>query len=158
MASSYRCLQSAQSYHGITEIECMAMSTQPMDKTKVDIKNVMGVKLPLIAYSPKKRHIPERGYGIPYSSARVDEAAESFEKALDLIMEMAEKEVSMMRLLSEIERTKRRVNALESVVIPWLEESQKSVAVKLDELERADLTTLKEIKRQLEASGNLSRA
>lgn len=158
MKKAYRSLNEAQTYHNAIELENIAMSVRKSQNSEVAIRNVMGVKLPVVNPAPHKRTIRERGYGMAYSSARVDEAAENFEKSLDIIMEMAEKEISMKKLLLEIEKTKRRVNALDYIVIPWLQESQSIITIKLDEMERDDLVTLKSIKKHLEQEAAVNHA
>jgi len=150
MKRSYSSLYCAQSYHDSLELEGMALSVAKAESTSVGIRNAMGVKLPLVKMAEQRRLMSNRGYGLAYSSAKVDETAENFEIALELVLEVAEKEVSMKRLLLEIEKTKRRVNALDYIVIPWFKEAQKEITMKLEEVERGDLITLKSVKKQLE--------
>ncbi|MFH0862865.1 MAG: V-type ATP synthase subunit D [Candidatus Altiarchaeota archaeon] len=147
---SYASLQAAQSYHHVLELENIAMSTSKAQEVEVTARNVMGVKVPAVNRARHGRRIRERGYGMAYSSAKIDETAANFEKTLELILELAEKEVSVKRLLKEVEKTKRRVNALDYIVIPWLQESQNEIAIKLDEMERYDLVTMKKVKNRLE--------
>jgi len=88
----------------------------------------------------------ERGYGILGTSAVIDEAAEAFEDLVEAVIEAAEIETTMKRLLDEIESTKRRVNALEFKVIPELTEARDFIKMRLDEMEREELFRLKKIK------------
>jgi V/A-type H+-transporting ATPase subunit D len=60
----------------------------------------------------------------------------------------------MKRLIAEIEKTKRRVNSLEFVLLPRLEETKKLIAFRLDEMERDSFVSLKTIKRKLEKDAN----
>ena len=105
-----------------------------------------------MTWGGKERLLTDRGYSIPYSSAKVDEAARNFEKTLTLVIEAAQKEMSMKRLLREIEKTQRRVNALDYIVVPWLTQTQADITIKLDEMERGDLITLKSVKKKIEAA------
>jgi len=73
------------------------------------------------------------------TSAVIDEAAEAFEDLVEAIIEAAEIETTMKRLLDEIESTKRRVNALEFKVIPELTEARDFIKMRLDEMEREEL-------------------
>ncbi len=91
-----------------------------------------------------------RGYGIHTVSSRIDETATSFEGILNLIIAMASNEVRVKRLGDEIRKTTRRVNALEQVVIPALEEQSRFIERTLEEREREDLFRLKRLKRMRE--------
>jgi V/A-type H+-transporting ATPase subunit D len=80
------------------------------------------------------------------TSPVIDETATAFEELVESIIESAEIETTMKRLLEEIESTKRRVNALEFKVIPELTEAQDFIKMRLDEMEREELFRLKKIK------------
>ncbi len=120
-------------------------------------KNIMGVPVPVIEKKRVARSVVERGYGITGVSGRIDETAERFEQALDLVIVLAETETSLQRLGGEIRMTRRRVNALEQVVIPNLEAQARSIEATIEEREREDLFRLKRVKRIIdrkrEASG-----
>ena len=87
----------------------------------------------------------ERGYGV-YNSSAVDEAAEAYERVAEKIILAAEVETSMRKLLNEIEKTKRRVNALEFVVIPNLDKVRSFIQLRLEEIERENIFRMKRIK------------
>ena len=105
----------------------------------------MGVKVPKIESSEIKKAFMDRGYG-SYSSAAIDEAASSYEKVVEKILLAAEVETSMRKLLNEIEKTKRRVNALEFVVIPRLDSTKAFIQLRLEEMERENVFRMKRIK------------
>ena len=67
------------------------------------------------------------------------------------LLEIAEKENSMRKLLREIDRTKRRSNAIENILIPGLVANAKYIRMRLDEMERETFSMLKAVKRNLEA-------
>ena len=114
-------------------------------------KNIMGVVVPQIESSKVKKKIDERGYGLLGSSARIDEAADAYEELLESIILAAEVETAMKKMLTEIETTKRRVNALEFTLLPQLYENQEYIEQKLEEQEREEIFRLKKIKDKKEA-------
>lgn len=113
-------------------------------------KNIMGVPVPLIEKVRLSKGTFERGYSIIGVSGRIDEAAEKYEAELDLIISLAETETSLRRLGGEIQMTRRRVNALEQVLIPELRRQAKYIENTIDEREREDLFRLKKVKRIIE--------
>ena len=88
----------------------------------------------------------EREYGILGTTGRIDEAVEAYEELIDAILEVAEIETTIKRLIEEIEKTKRRVNALEYRVIPSMEQAAKFIAFKLEEMDRENIIRLKKLK------------
>jgi len=108
--------------------------------------NIMGVVVPKIKVSTIQKSVEERGYGLIGTSVRIDESVHAFEKLTEKVLEAAELETTMKKLLDEIESTKRRVNALEFKVIPQLEEVAAYITLRLEELERENVFRLKRIK------------
>ncbi|OPX66681.1 MAG: V-type ATP synthase subunit D [Methanoregulaceae archaeon PtaB.Bin009] len=113
-------------------------------------KNIMGVPVPIIEKKRFVKGLMERGYSILGVSGRIDEAAERYEAELDLIITLAETETSLRRIGSEIQMTRRRVNALEQVLIPELKNQAKYIEITIDEREREDLYRLKKVKKIIE--------
>jgi V/A-type H+-transporting ATPase subunit D len=113
-------------------------------------KNIMGVPVPVIEKKRILKSVLERGYSIIGVSGRIDEAAEKFEMELDLIIGLAETETALKRLGGEIQMTRRRVNALEQVLIPELKKQAKYIENTIDEREREDLFRLKKVKKIIE--------
>jgi V/A-type H+-transporting ATPase subunit D len=118
----------------------------------VDItgKNIMGVPVPVIEKKRVSKTMLERGYGVIATSARIDETAEKFEAELDLLIKLAETETAMRRLGAEIQMNRRRVNALEQILIPELKSQAKYIRNVIEEREREDLFRLKKVKSILE--------
>ena len=110
-------------------------------------KNIMGVPVPVIEKKRISKSVFERGYSIISVSGRIDEAAEKFEGELDLVIGLAETETALKRLGGEIQMTRRRVNALEQVLIPQLKSQAKYIENTIDEREREDLFRLKKVKK-----------
>lgn len=136
----------AKSVEGIVTVKSTAFSFKDTPRLEVESKNVMGVVVPKIESSSIKKDINERGYGIIGTSSRIDEAAEAYENLVDKIILAAEIETTIKKLLEDIEKTKRRVNALEFKVIPELSEARDFIILRLDEMERENTFRLKRIK------------
>jgi len=90
-------------------------------------------------------------YGFFGTSGELDESLLSLQKIVVKIVELAQREKAVALLADEIERTRRRVNALEYVLIPSLEETIKAISMKLSEIERADLNRLMRVKEVVRA-------
>ena len=110
----------------------------------------MGVKVPHIEQKNVSRPMLERGYSIVGTSISIDEAASAFEVEVEAIIQLAESELRLMRLASEIKRTSRRLNALDHLLIPRLEAERDYIQMTLAERERSDHFRLKLVKRGLE--------
>ena len=83
------------------------------------------------------------------TSITIDEVAAAFETQVDYIIQLAESELRLTRLASEIQRTSRRLNALDHLLIPRLEDECNFIQMALDERERSDHFRLKLVKRIL---------
>ncbi|MDN7012043.1 V-type ATP synthase subunit D [Methanoculleus sp. FWC-SCC3] len=136
----------AETFEGAIGVKAAAFSTADIPAISLKSKNIMGVVVPEIEASSVRKGVLDRGYGMLGTSAVIDETAEAFEDLLEAIIEAAEIETTMKRLLDEIESTKRRVNALEFKVIPELSEARDFIKMRLDEMEREELFRLKKIK------------
>ena len=136
----------AKSVEGIVTVKSTAFSFKDTPSLEVQSKNVMGVVVPKIESSSVRKGINDRGYGIIGTSSRIDEAVDAYEVLVEKIILAAEIETTIKKLLDEIEKTKRRVNALEFKVIPELTEARDFIMLRLDEMERENTFRLKRIK------------
>ncbi|NLB01415.1 MAG: V-type ATP synthase subunit D [Methanomicrobiales archaeon] len=136
----------AETVEGAIGVKAAAFSAADIPAISLKSKNIMGVVVPEIQASSVRKSVLNRGYGMLGTSAVIDETAEAFEDLLEAVIEAAEIETTMKRLLDEIESTKRRVNALEFKVIPELSEARDFIKMRLDEMEREELFRLKKIK------------
>ena len=127
-----------------------ALKTEP--KVKVGSKSIMGMMVPKVEAEVKHANLETKGYGVIATSAYIEEASTAFEKLLDTIIRAAEIETTMKKLLDEIEKTKRRVNAMEFKVIPELEDAMKFVKFRLEEMDRENTIRLKFLKGKGEAA------
>jgi V/A-type H+-transporting ATPase subunit D len=136
----------ANTVEGAVGVKSAAFSVKEVPEITLKSKNIMGVIVPEIGSTKVRKSLVDRGYGMLGTSPVIDETATAFEELVESIIESAEIETTMKRLLDEIESTKRRVNALEFKVIPELTEAQNFIKMRLDEMEREELFRLKKIK------------
>jgi V/A-type H+/Na+-transporting ATPase subunit D len=150
LGESFSDLMLAQTTMGDFAVRKAAMSVQESLDIDVDTRSVMGVNVPVIEYKDIKKSMIERGYGLADTSAKLDEASKGFEEVIELILELSEVEMTVKLLAGEIESTKRRVNALEHIIIPRLENTVKYIEMRLEEMERENFVRLKMIKQTME--------
>jgi len=149
LQEAFEDLTAAQIAMGDMAVKKAAMSVKESVDVDIDSRSVMGVVVPLIDSETSQRTIIERGYGFIDTSAKLDEAAGNFEESIKLILELAEIEKTIVLLAAEIESTKRRVNALEHIIIPRLENTVKYIEMRLEEMERESFVRLKMIKKTM---------
>jgi V/A-type H+-transporting ATPase subunit D len=136
----------ANTVEGAIGVKSAAFSVKEVPQITLKSKNIMGVIVPQIESSKVRKTLADRGYGVLGTSTVIDETASSFEELVEAIIVSAEIETTMKRLLDEIEKTKRRVNALEFKVIPELTAARDFIKMRLDEMEREELFRMKKIK------------
>jgi V/A-type H+/Na+-transporting ATPase subunit D len=143
-------LMIAQAVDDPVTLKSASFATRKSITVDITGKNIMGVPVPVIEKKRISKSMLERGYGIISTSGRIDETAERFEAELDLLIQLAETETAMRRLGSEIQMNRRRVNALEQILIPELKSQAKYIKNAIEEREREDLFRLKKVKSILE--------
>lgn len=113
----------------------------------VDQKNIMSVYVPVFDYKVKSAdETGGAGYGYAFTSGSLDEAATAITAVSAELVRLAQLEKTALLLCDEIERTRRRVNALEYIMIPQYEQTVKYISMKLDENERSSQTRLMKVK------------
>lgn len=129
----------------------------PKEKISVEVgeKNVMSVSVPVMNF--KRQLEGDEGsiypYGFANTSSELDDALAKLYGILPQLLELAEVEKSCQLMANEIESTRRRVNALEYMTIPQLEETIKYIRMRLDENERSATTRLMKVKSMIEQRG-----
>ncbi len=114
---------------------------------EVKKKNIMSVDVPVLEYKTRTADKNDIfSYGFAYTSADLDDAVQSLSDILPDMLELAEKEKACQLMASEIEKTRRRVNALEHVIIPETQKNIKYISMKLDENERSTQIRLMKVK------------
>jgi V/A-type H+-transporting ATPase subunit D len=140
-------LARAEAVAGREAVCSAAMATRGELALEVQAATVMGVSVPVIEQKRVTRSALGRGYSITGTSVTIDEAAAAFETEVDSLILLAESELRLTRLAAELQRTSRRVNALEQILIPRLEAERDFIQMALDERERTDHFRLKRIEQ-----------
>jgi V/A-type H+-transporting ATPase subunit D len=132
-------------------IKSVALAMKNRPEVDLKTKSIMGVKVPKLSQLELQKKTFERGPGI-FNSAAINETAEAYEKLVEKVIVAAEVETSMRKLLLEIEKTKRRVNALEFAVIPQMQKTASFIRLRLEEMERENIFRMKRIKKKAGAA------
>ncbi|MCD6109513.1 V-type ATP synthase subunit D [bacterium] len=121
----------------------------PSAKVSLDVetKNVMSVRIPNFKLNQEGNIL---NYGYLQTSGELDMALEAFQQVLPKLIQLAEIERQAERLAEETEKTRRRVNALEHMLLPNLKDTVKFISMKLSEAERSATTGVMRIKASLE--------
>ena len=115
-------------------------------KLRVEEKLLMNVRIPIFNFTIEGNML---SYSIDSTNYDLDEAMGRLKKMLERMVKLAELEKTIELVAAEIEKTRRRVNALEYILIPQQDEAIKYISSKLDELERSNTTRLMKIKEML---------
>lgn len=145
-AKAYSCLEDAVMSMGRLRVGAMASAMDIRSTIKVKQRHVMGVVLPIVD-TGFSDHGPY--YSPLDTSASLDGAAIAFREALSMLGHMAELRVSLARLSREVRKTIRKVNALEKIAIPELEETLHYIRNRLEESERDMFVLMKTVKDRL---------
>ena len=124
----------------------------PKQSVELDMtfKNVMSVSVPIYHFKTKTEDGADIfPYGYAATSGELDEAVEALGEVFQSMLKLAQIEKTAQLLAEEIEKTRRRVNALEYVVIPQTEENIRYITMKLDENDRSNTTRLMKVKDML---------
>ncbi|MEM3736816.1 MAG: V-type ATP synthase subunit D [Candidatus Bathyarchaeia archaeon] len=152
LESAYRNFMVAQIILGPRKLEEISYTAPDRFNVNERYRNIIGVTIPLLELSAER--VSEKGwwYNFPETTATVDDAIKTFEKVLETIVELAEIETAVKRLAEAVTMTKRRVNALENVIIPRFENNIRFIQFHLEEMAREDFFRLKRIKMIHEAA------
>lgn len=151
VAEAQYSLAVAKSVDGVVGVRSAGLATKGQVTIDMTGTKIMGVSVPVVTKgeSPVRSSFT-RGYSITGVSSRIDESADKFERILDVIIEYADIETRLKRLGEEINKTNRRVNALEQITVPALREQVAYIRQALDERAREDLFRLKKVKKKIE--------
>ena len=124
----------------------------PKQSVELDMtsKNIMSVNVPVYSFHTRNEDPTEiYPYGFAQTSGELDAALEALSQVFQDMLELAQVEKTMQLLAADIEKTRRRVNALEYVMIPQFQEKIRYISMKLDENERGNITRLMKVKEMV---------
>ena len=124
----------------------------PKQSVELDMtsKNIMSVNVPVYSFHTRNEDPTEiYPYGFAQTSGELDAALEALSQVFQDMLELAQVEKTMQLLAADIEKTRRRVNALEYVMIPQFQEKIRYISMKLDENERGNITRLLKVKEMV---------
>ena len=146
LIKGYQSIRMAEMLAGSMRLENEAMKIPQLSKLQITPKNVMGVRIPKIDGGQGNQALTEHLLELPPS---INEAIKAFQNVHKMVLDVAEKETTLRKLLLEIEKTKRKSNAIENVFIPRLQAAIKFIIFRLDEMERDTFIMLKTVKRKM---------
>jgi V/A-type H+/Na+-transporting ATPase subunit D len=146
LIKGYEGIHSTEMFVGPLRLEYESMRIPRVHELTLKSKNVMGVKIPEVTSESSGQAGQEYLLEIP---ASVNQAIKSFQDLHQMVLNVAEKETALRKLLMEIEKTKRRSNAIENVLIPRLQANARYIKFRFDEMERENFAKLKTVKRKM---------
>jgi V/A-type H+-transporting ATPase subunit D len=148
MLKAYDDLVKASARMSFDSVQGISAATPEAGGVDISFANILGVKVPNTRFQ-KQDSSPER-YDLAFTSSKLDEAVDDFERALLQILELVDKEETIRLLGEEIKATRRRVNALEYIMMPRLFNTQRYIKMRLEEMERESFVRLKMVKAKKE--------
>ena len=150
LTAAFSSLQVASSIMSPEMLEQALLYPRQSVELDMKVKNVMSVKVPQYSFQTKNNDPSEiYPYGFAQTSGELDDALDRMAKVFEDMLKLAEVEKSMQLMAQEIEKTRRRVNALEYVMIPELEENIKYITMKLAENENSTKVRLMKVKEMV---------
>jgi len=146
LVKGYQSIRLAEMLAGTMRLENEAMKIPQLSNLQIKAKNVMGVRIPKLQGGQSDKALTEHLLELPPS---INEAIKAFQNIHKMVLDVAEKETTLRKLLYEIEKTKRKSNAIENVFIPRLESAVKFIVFRLAEMERDTFIMLKTVKRKM---------
>ena len=150
LTASFASLQVASAIMSPEMLEQALLYPRQSVELGVTFKNIMSVNVPEYSFHTKNNDPSEiYPHSFAQTSGELDDALEQMAKVVEDMLELAQVEKTMQLLAEEIERTRRRVNALEYVMIPELEENIRYITMKLEENENSTKVRLLKVKEMV---------
>ena len=147
LSKAFEVLRVSQGVSGVNRVKGLAMASKPSFELEASTKNLMGVKVPKFEIASKDSGWNASAIGTSY---HVERARKLFVDLFPDMVKLAEIEAVVFKLAEEIKKTKRRVNSLEHIKIPEMEQTENYIKSQLSEMEREEFTKLKNVKKKLE--------
>lgn len=145
LVNAQNSLYNAQAIEGELNIERIALGLSSGASIELGSRSIMGVEVPQI----KDIKVEHQWHGYFHETVELDNAIKQYRDIFPDLIKLMEKQLILKHLAEEIKKTKRRVNSLEYLTIPKLENVKKIITFKLEELERENFSRLKKIKKSL---------
>ena len=150
LTQAFASLQVASSIMSPEMLEQALLYPRQSVELGMSFRNIMSVNVPLYSFTTKNNDPSEiYPYGFAQTSGELDDALDKLARVFEDMLELAQVEKTMQLLAEEIEKTRRRVNALEYVMIPELEGNIKYISMKLEENENATKVRLLKVKEMV---------
>lgn len=147
LQTAFAALENAVLQMGKLKVHNLAAAVNISTGITLSQRRVMGVTLPVVT-TEFTEHPPF--FSPQGTSFHIDTALQSFKEALKMMGRLAELKISVLRLANEVHKTIRKVNALERIAIPDLQETVKYIESRLEENERDMVILMKKVKQRLE--------
>ena len=150
LSNAYQNFMLAKAVMGEEYIEESLIIPRQAVSLSLGEESIMSVKIPQFNFKKEKESEENTAlYGFAYTTSELDKAIEDFSKVSECLLELAQNEKAIELISAEIEKTRRRVNAIENVTIPNYIDTIKYIQLKLSEDERASTSRLMKIKEML---------
>lgn len=150
LTGAFAALQVASSIMSPEMLEQALLYPRQSVELGLSYKNIMSVNVPRYSFHTKNNDPAEiYPYGFAQTSGELDDALDNMARVFEDMLELAQVEKTMQLLAEEIEKTRRRVNALEYVMIPELEGNIKYISMKLEENENSTKVRLLKVKEMV---------
>jgi len=147
MAEAYARFSGVRAFISKQELDEAFLCSNGRMELECTSKNMVGVEVPILKVSSPQQDV---GYSLVTTPMELDNALMKFAEIVEKLVLLAENEKSTELLAVEIEKTRRRVNALEHILIPQLEDTARYIEMKLEEMERSNFCNLMRIKGLME--------
>jgi V/A-type H+/Na+-transporting ATPase subunit D len=146
LGQAYEQMALVQLMHGPVFLNVVGYGLDNPYVLEVTERNVMGVRIPNLELEKTIKENKINNYSLTSTDYSTDLVIRDFSEVLDMVLDLAETENALKRIIREVEKTKRRVNALEYNLMPKLEDDAKFIRLRLEEMERESFFVLKMLK------------
>ncbi|RLE88765.1 MAG: V-type ATP synthase subunit D [Thermoprotei archaeon] len=150
LADLYDALVDAEMLMGKSVVRGLLIPSADRFEIEESSRSTIGISIPVLKLKMTKGFMATNPYSFITTSTKLDEIAGKVDDVLISVVELAEAQATVKRLAEELDKVKRRVNALERIVIPKIQRRIKYIEMRLEEMEREDMFRLKRIKTCLE--------